>query len=382
MVNEWIRKGYVMIKLRKKAVLVSCFDWYEQRLIYVEDYLHQCGFEVLIVLSDFDHLYKVVNTKFSDKENVSYIHVPRYEKNLSVRRILSHYFFSKKVCDIIALIEPDLVYCLVPPNFLVKDVGKLKCKKGFRLVFDIIDMWPESFPKGNTNLLPFRIWKNIRNKYIDLADDVVLECNHYKNSFKKLVHEKKLHVFYLLKPHLKNIEFEVFDDKKIYLAYLGSINNLIDIKNIIMLIEKLKKIRPVVLKIIGDGESKEEFITEAGAAGAEVEHFGKIFEDEKKNKILGKCHFGLNIYKTNTNIGLTIKSIDYFQMGLPILNSIPGDTEKLVEKYGIGINLKDISEQKLNEYINDIENNKRKVNKVFDRFFDEKNIDKLLGFLK
>ena len=47
-----------------------------------------------------------------------------------------------------------------------------------------------------------------------------------------------------------------------------------------------------------------------------------------------------------------MKSMDYFEAGLPILNSIPGDTWEIVEKYGVGYNLglqeKQKKAQKLN----------------------------------
>ena len=48
--------------------------------------------------------------------------------------------------------------------------------------------------------------------------------------------------------------------------------------------------------------------------------------------------FGINMMKPGICVGLTMKSIDYFCYGLPLINNIPGDTWKLVEKEQIGIN--------------------------------------------
>ena len=45
--------------------------------------------------------------------------------------------------------------------------------------------------------------------------------------------------------------------------------------------------------------------------------------------------------KESVCVGLTMKSIDYFQHGLPIINNIPADTAELVEKYGVGVNIVD-----------------------------------------
>lgn len=38
-------------------------------------------------------------------------------------------------------------------------------------------------------------------------------------------------------------------------------------------------------------------------------------------------------------VGLTMKSLDYMIGGLPMLNSIGGDTEKLVADYDLGFNV-------------------------------------------
>jgi len=67
-------------------------------------------------------------------------------------------------------------------------------------------------------------------------------------------------------------------------------------------------------------------------------YFGKIFEEEEKKEILSKCDFGFNGYKSNTEVALSYKSIDYLSYGLPLINSAKNDTRDYVEKYNIGFN--------------------------------------------
>ena len=43
--------------------------------------------------------------------------------------------------------------------------------------------------------------------------------------------------------------------------------------------------------------------------------------------------------KESVFIGLTMKSLDYFAGGLPIVNTIAGDTAQLVQTLGVGVNL-------------------------------------------
>ena len=130
-----------------------------------------------------------------------------------------------------------------------------------------------------------------------------------------------------------------FNNQNIQLCYLGSINNIVDIDMISLIISNLVRRKAVKLHIIGDGEKRDKLIAAARDAGAEIEYYGKIFDDHRKRKIFDQCHFGLNIMKPQVCVGLTIKSIDYFEAGLPLLNNIGGDTWQFVKDKNIGFNI-------------------------------------------
>lgn len=372
-----------MGQTEKKALLISCFDWYEERVCYVEEYLKEKGYQTKVLLSDFNHHSKNYEMKYSMEAQIEYIHVRAYKKNLSVARLRSHLGFAKDVENRLKEWEPQLVYCLIPPNSLVKLLGRQKKRESFRLLYDVIDLWPESFPKGNTAWLPFRIWRNMRNKTLNRAEGIVLECNYYKNVLKTVVSEEKLRVFPLVKKALPGVQPVVFSQDKIILAYLGSINNLIDGEGICEVVRRLQKLKPVEIRIIGDGECREAFLTKLRQTGARVEYFGVIYDEKNKYEQLGGCHFGINMYKKNTNIGLTIKSIDYLGMGLPLLNTIAGDTRELIENYEVGINIEDPTwtEERIKTYVDDILNYKQKALRLFRERFDASMCSRRLRFL-
>ena len=129
-------------------------------------------------------------------------------------------------------------------------------------------------------------------------------------------------------------------------------------------------------------------IDAAERAGASVVYHGKIYDPQAKQDIFDKCHFGLNIMKNCVCVGLTMKSIDYFQHGLPIINNIPGDTAEIINKYKVGINIdKDL---KSSCFLNDILNNlncyiKQKYIYVLNEIFSVKNfynkLDKIIDYL-
>ena len=366
---------------KPKAVLISCFDWYEKRLKYIGNFLEENGYRVDYMSSNFDHLLKCHIDKYKDVKNFHYINVPKYTHNISVSRLISHKVFSTRVVKAIEQIRPELVYCLIPPNSLAKDIAKLKKEHKFFLIYDVIDLWPESFPKAKSVKFVFKPWQDMRDKYIDYADRVILECNYYRQTFKKIIPETKSEIIPIVKPCIGNVE-EKGAEQDICLAYLGSINSLIDIERISSIVSDISKEKSVLVRIIGDGSNKDKFIDELKMAGAKVEYYGKIFDDLEKKKILGACDFGLNIYKESVSIGLTLKSVDYFQLGLPILNSIPGDTEKLVNKYDIGINSSELSSENIVKTCKHISDLKKNVSKMFVNEFSPEIIGKKMSALK
>lgn len=363
---------------KPRAILISCFDWYEKRLKYIGEFLECNGYRVDYVSSDFDHLLKCHTNKYKDVRHFHYIKVPKYMHNISVSRVISHKVFSAKVTRAINQIRPELVYCLIPPNSLTKDIAKLKKKYNFYLIYDVIDLWPESSPKIKNAKFIFNLWKDMRDQYINYADRVILECNYYRQTFRNIIPETKIEVLPIVKPCIENVVEKEYE-QDICLAYLGSINSLIDIERISSIVSDISKKKSVLVRIIGDGSNKDKFIDELKKAGAEVEYYGKIFDDLEKKKILGACDFGLNIYKENVSIGLTLKSVDYFQLGLPILNSIPGDTEKLVSEHHIGINSSELSAKNIIETCNYISDLKENVSEMFVNEFTPEIIGKKIG---
>lgn len=327
---------------KKNAYLISCSDHFNHRLNVIDAYLRSKGYEVTYITSDFDHATK---QKFdcTVPDSVQ-IHASPYHKNLSLGRICSHQKFARDVFRYIEgqKVQPAVVVALVPPNFLVHYAAKYKKKHPeVRLIFDIFDMWPEAFPSAGMKkmLLPiFKVWEGIRDKGLLSADFVTTECALFQS--KLGLDPDKSAVIYLAADSLSCGLYPAgLGDDSVSLCYLGSINNIIDIPRICDLLRQIAAVKPVTLHIIGAGERQQELISAAQTAGAKVEHHGAVFDDSIKQEIMSKCHFGLNIVKPTVCLGLTMKSVGYFQHGLPIISNVPADTQSLIEKWKTGIQL-------------------------------------------
>ncbi len=333
---------------KKVAVLVSCFDWYENRLKYIEECLYSEGYdEVRVLTSDFNHIEK--KRQLVSNDNCELIHVMAYKKNLSIKRLLSHYIFAVKAYSKIRKLKPQFLYVLVPPNRVAFACARYKKKnKSVKLIFDIIDLWPESL-LSNRGIIGkvLQIWSGYRDNALRLADYVFTECNLYQENLKDYLNNGKYSTLYLCKDKEQNVlegednleEISSKDSNTVNLCYLGSINNIIDIDSICNIILAFLDLKfDLVFHIIGDGESKEKLISRVGECGVQVKYYGRVFDEKEKTKILGKCDFGINCMKKGVRVGLTIKSIDYFMRGIPIINNIPGDTWNLVDKLEVGLN--------------------------------------------
>jgi len=327
----------------KKIALIAYSSHVMSRLKLVKEVLNHGDVEIKIFCGDFDHAKKAYDASDVD---VHYIHVKSYTKNMSVSRLLSHRNFAKDVFKELKNFKPNYIYAQIPSNSLVKQCAKYKKQSGCELVFDLIDMWPESLPiKGAKRLIAggfLRYWQNLRSKNVKFADLLITECDLYQ----KILTQQKVKLPPMQTVYLAKEPHEVLPpvhlpEDKINICYLGAINNIIDIPKIVDLLHAVNQKKKVCVHIIGEGESRGHFITELTNAGLEVVYHGIIYDEAKKLEIFSQCHFGLNIMKEYLMVGLTIKSIDYFAAGLPILNNIKEDTFNLVKDHQAGLNLVD-----------------------------------------
>lgn len=332
-----------------KCVLISCFDNYEVRIKPVEEIFKKKGYECEYITSNFDHIKKR-QYSINANTNVKQINVPKYKRNLSFMRIFSHYIFSRKVYKYLQESNPDLIYVMLPPNSLARFMALYKRKNKVKLIFDIYDMWPETFPYNRGSLFlkyPFCIWKQLRDKYLNDADNIITECNLYT---KKLPNFPFTVIYPSKKMIISKVECNL-DRKFVELCYLGSINNIIDINFIIDILSRINYLKPVKLHIIGDGEQRERFLKMLEEKDIETIYHGKVYDLDYKKNIFDKCMFGINIMKESVCVGLTLKSLDYFQLGLPILNNIKQDTSEFVEYYGAGLNVSRLNMELIAEKI-------------------------------
>ncbi len=337
---------------KKIALFISCFEeWYGKRLEPIIQYYKSVNYEVVCAVSDYNHIKKIYSKK--NNSNCTYVHVPGYNSNISLQRIISHMTFGKKIKELIDYYKPQFVYLVLPPNNTARYCYSYK-KRHPEVVFvlDIIDLWPESMPIGLIKRIPLlKIWSGWRDRAINIADHIFTECDLYQEKLNlKSQNVSTLYLFKDQSDEEKKLVGEIinlFENDKldnIKFAYLGSMNNILDIDGICRVVKTfINNGFSCEVHAIGDGEKKAEFENSLKGIGCKTFFYGCIFNEVDKIRLLAPCHYAFNMMKGEVSVGLTIKSIDYLSYGLPLINNIDGDTSLLVEKYGIGINIKDFT---------------------------------------
>ena len=351
------------------AVIVSSSYSYLERVELLEEFYRKQGYETKILLTDFIHTSKT----YADwlREGYFLVKTAPYKKNISVQRLYSHHKFAKDVATQLEKMKVDILHVMLPANSLAVTARKYKeAHPNIKLYFDIVDLWPETMPINKfKNSYPFKKWKMLRDKNLYNADKIYCECNLFTKVLNK-EHDTRFQTLYWVKTSEPVESNPKLEHNNLHLCYLGSINNVIDIDYIVRMCRELSVHKKVVLHIIGDGEKREELLQKTKETQADVIYHGLVYEPEKKQAIFDQCHFGLNIMKQSVCVGLTMKSLDYFQAGLPIINNIDGDTEDMINAMEIGYNgyhalLKRIDSLQIEDYLAMRDNVKKLYNEKF-----------------
>ena len=311
-------------------------------------------------MSAFDHALKRKRKAHTITEwRRVEIFEPGYTRNVSMRRMMSHMVFD---CLIVYYLirecfqngKPETILAALPHNGAACVATIFAKVISARLIIDVHDTWPESIlsvKKINfITRIGYYIWKAFADFPLRHADDVFSESVQYAdraNSVRKSCKQSCAQAIYLggdiefyrsiqpverLPEKLKSVTF--------ILAYAGTIGENYDLDCLIEAFANFENEYPEAgLLILGGGEREAVITKKIADLSIKAWVSGRLQYGILLSYL--KCsHIGLNCFKAGGNVAYSYKLNDYLLLGLPVINSLEGESANLISKHDLGVNYK------------------------------------------
>lgn len=327
----------------------------ENRFSYLADAFSKRGHEVELIISDFSHGQKKTRPlphfdKYDFK--ITMCHEPGYCKNVSIKRLFSHYVWGHNVFKYLKHApKPDVIYVAVPSLTAAAKISKYCKKNNVKFVTDVQDLWPEAFSMAIKNIflqkafLPMQWHANTIYSNTDLA--IAVSETYVKRILS--INKKGAKG---LSVYLGN-NGELFDEgtgkyklerkgNDILLCYIGTMSESYDIPCVLDALKYIKdnKLSSSHIRfiLIGNGAFLERFEKYAVASYPDSEFLGRKPYVEMAG-LLASCDMAINPIVKGSAASIINKVGDYALAGLPVINTQESpEYRKLLDDYGCGIN--------------------------------------------
>lgn len=356
---------------RRKVWLINPYGslpgerWREHRFATIGQLLADRGCDVTWWTGGFSHQFKVHRSRgwkdisVGPRFWVRLVPTTGYRRHVGPGRLLFELVFAYRLYSGGShdLNPPDIIITPDTPQVSAFAAARLAQHFKAKLLIDVMDLWPELFDIAIPPVLraafrpmfwPFRALRRfVRNQ----ADAVTALCPSYLHH--ALVEARpgiESRVIYNgidiasfqseLYSHQKSVDVLVGRSKEhgeIWGIFAGTMGNNYDIKCLVSAADILKNDSPPIHIITaGDGPLRRH-ITEAITGGLGNLHFLGRVEQSTLASLYRSSDVGVCAYAKDSNVGMPDKAYDYMASGLPIISSLRGDLQTLIETTGSGL---------------------------------------------
>jgi glycosyltransferase involved in cell wall biosynthesis len=302
--------------------------------------LSSLGHDVTLFTTDYEHQRKV----FIDRSNipVGYRLLKSrvgYKKNISVNRLINHYFLGESLKKaLLNAVNPDLIICSYPTVYMSYVATKFAKINGVPVVIDVRDLWPDIFinPVIGKRIL-FPLYRQKRYIFNNANRVIGVSPNYVKWAQPNSSHNLNTLPLSQYGPTPKVAEV-LNNTNFLRLVFVGTLGVTYDLILISMISELLTENNIIhQIAVCGEGPRKEELID--SISGNTNVIFRGWLQKEELDMELRRSHIGLMLYKEESPQGWPNKLIEYMSYGLPIINSLTGESWGLVDENKIGVNI-------------------------------------------
>jgi len=325
------------------------------RFPYIAKNIDKNKADVEIVTSDFSHRAKrkrVVNAE--EVNNLNYkltmLYEPGYPKNVSLKRLYSHYIMGKSLKEYLnRRKKPDVIYCSSPSLDVARVAAQYAERNKIRFIIDIQDLWPEAFKMvfhvPLVNDLIFYPMKKQADYIYSAADEIIAVAQTYAERALKVNRKCKEPTVVFLGTELAYFDQLAKENKiknkpqdEIWLAYIGTLGHSYDLICVIDALALIKDKYNVKFIVMGDGPLKTKFEEYAEKRGVNA-HFTGRLDYGKMVGLLSACDIAVNPISRGAAQSIINKHADYAAAGLPVLNTQEcPEYRHLLSEYNAGLN--------------------------------------------
>lgn len=325
--------------------------------------LEAAGYQVVYFAATFSHATKQVRgapwTTTTDARGNQLVLVPvrAYSGHGSVKRIASLFDFAFNLWRArpAGVPAPSLVFGAMPTPFLDVVSVLLARRHRARFVQDFRDLWPELFihafpPRlkalGRLAIQPLlwtRRWSlahtdayvAVTQEYLDFGFKIVPALRDKPNAVVYCASDPYRPVRERVEP-AKLATLTKADPSEIWLTYAGTIGNNYDIASVLAAFElAAAQVPQLRLVVAGDGPLRP-LVTDAAARQPDrIRYVGPLNKDELWC-LLESADIGLLPYTGFSTVSVPAKTFDYLAAGLPIINSLTGEVDQIIQAHRIG----------------------------------------------
>lgn len=357
-----------MAELRKKPriLLINGYIYLPgeggyKRTLYLFNLMKAKGYQATLLTGDFNHYAKKVRDvekfrlEYPDFNDIEIVHMPSYEKNVSIRRWYSGNVWAKNVYNWLQLnySRYDMIYAHMPDIPTILKIKTLCQEKGLKLVIDIRDLWPEVFrvllkKEWLYKLITYPIKKRADKCYA-AADELFAVSEEYLQRGlsvnKKSKNPVAVYIGATFDRFYDGIEkyAGLFDkgEDEIWVTYAGTLGSTYDLYTLLDAAAEIKRrgYDKILFKILGQGPESDKLKVYALSKQIDNIEFVGFLEYEKMAAYLSKSDMTINSVKRRASQSIINKVADYFAAGIPCLNgSLCKEMQRLIENYNAGLN--------------------------------------------
>ncbi len=350
--NVWLINPYVNLPGE---------DWRAGRSSLLAYELSRRGHNVTLWTGNISHRSKTIrSTGAEDREvqpgyTVRILPSTMYRKNIGLGRLVYETVLAWRIWKQgLKTSPPDIVVAHDPPQ--VNGAAGYRLARHFKvpLIIDTVDLWPEfwiaALPKplsklGHIIFAPFfavrlRNWKaasgytTLAKPYMDVvqqaADPGQLKpfCVAYNGIDVKAFRESLDHPKQGLLPERKEGEFRA--------VFAGTLGPSYDLGAIITAAEISQNNGGRVRFVLaGDGPMRD-FVEAKAAQMDNLLYLGKLPPNQLP-ELYSSCDVGLSAYSRFSNVEMPDKFYDYIAAGLPVVSSLTGEVQGVIEREHVGL---------------------------------------------